>query len=89
MANFTGMDIPAVRNLSKQLKTRADEIRSISQQLTSQLESTPWKGPDREQFHGEWNGRYRQALNTVIQGLDQASTTATRNAHEQEQASSR
>jgi len=89
MANFTGMDIPAVRNLSKQLKSRADEIQSISQQLTSQLDTTPWKGPDRQQFHGEWHGRYRQALHTVVQGLEQASLTAHRNAEEQEQASSR
>ena len=89
MANFTGMDIPAVRNLSKQLKSRADEIRTISQQLTTQLDSTPWKGPDREQFHGEWTGRYRQGLNTVVTGLEQASQTAQRNADEQEQASSR
>lgn len=89
MANFTGMDIPAVRNLSKQLKGRADEIQGISRQLTAQLDSTPWKGPDRQQFHGEWSGRYRQALNTVVQGLEQASRTAQRNADEQEQASSR
>ena len=89
MANFTGMDIPAVRTLSKQLKSRADEIQSISQQLTAQLDSTPWQGADRQQFHGEWNSRYRQALNTVVQGLEQASQTAQRNANEQEQASSR
>jgi uncharacterized protein YukE len=80
MGNFTGMDIPAVRNLSKQLKSRADEIQSIQQQLTGQLDSTPWQGPDRE---------HRQALNAVIQGLEQASVRATRNANEQEQASSR
>lgn len=89
MANFSGMDIPAVRTLSKQLKSRADEIQTISQQLTAQLDSTPWQGADRQQFHGEWNGRYRQALGTVVQGLEQASQIAQRNANEQEQASSR
>lgn len=89
MANFTGMDIAAVRTLSRQLQVRADEIRSITQQLTGQLESTPWQGPDREQFHGEWTGQYTQALNTVVGGLEQASVTAQRNADEQEQASSR
>jgi uncharacterized protein YukE len=89
MANFTGMDITAVRSLSKQLKVRADEIQGISRQLTSQLDSTPWQGPDRQQFHGEWNGRYRHALNTVVQGLEQAAASARRNADEQEQASSR
>ena len=89
MASFSGMDIPAVRTLSKQLKSRAAEIQSISQQLTAQLDSTPWQGADRQQFHGEWNGRYRQALGTVVQGLEQAAQSAQRNANEQEQASSR
>jgi uncharacterized protein YukE len=89
MANFTGMDIPAVRKLSQQLKTRADDIEGISQQLTKQLDATPWQGADRQQFHGEWNSRYRQALKTVVQGLEAAAQTAQRNANEQEQASSR
>lgn len=89
MANFTGMDIPAVRTLSKQLTVRADEIRTITQQLTGQLDSTPWVGPDREQFHAEWTGQYTQALTAVAGGLEQAAATAQRNADEQEQASSR
>lgn len=89
MANFTGMDISAVRTLSRQLQVRADEIRTITQQLTGQLDSTPWRGADREQFHGEWTGQHTQALNTVVAGLEQASVNAQRNADEQEQASSR
>lgn len=89
MTNFTGMDIAAVRTLSKQLQTRADEIRTITQQLTGQLNATPWVGPDREQFHGDWNGQYTAALNSVVNGLEQASVRALRNSNEQEQASSR
>lgn len=89
MSNFTGMDIAAVRTLSKQLQTRADEIRTITQQLTGQLNSTPWVGPDREQFHGDWTGQYTAALNSVVNGLEQASMRALRNSNEQEQASSR
>ncbi|MDJ0770131.1 MAG: hypothetical protein QNJ12_15120 [Ilumatobacter sp.] len=89
MSNFTGMDINQVRVLSRQLQTRADEIRTITQQLTGQLNSTPWIGPDREQFHGEWTGQHTAALNSVVAGLEQASQTAMRNSNEQEQASSR
>lgn len=89
MSNFTGMDIAAVRTLSKQMKVRADEIRGISQQLTGQINSTPWIGPDREQFHGDWTGQYTAALNSVVNGLEQASMRALRNSNEQEQASSR
>jgi uncharacterized protein YukE len=89
MSNFTGMDIAAVRTLSKQMKARADEIRTITQQLTAQLDSTPWIGPDREQFHGDWTGQYTAALTNVVNGLEQASVRALRNSNEQEQASSR
>ena len=89
MSTFTGMDITAVRTLSKQLQMRADEIRSITQQLTGQLNSTPWVGPDREQFLGDWTGQYTAALNGVVTGLEQASLRAMRNANEQEQVSAR
>jgi uncharacterized protein YukE len=87
MNNFTGMDIPAVRNLSRQFQTRADEIRTLTQQLTGQLTSTPWIGADREQFHGEWTGQYTTALNNVVLGLENASAIALKNSNEQEQAS--
>lgn len=89
MSNFTGMDIAAVRTLSTQLQTRADEIRTITHQLTAQLNSTPWIGPDREQFHGDWTGQHTAALNSVVTGLEQAAMRAQRNSNEQEQASSR
>ena len=89
MSNFTGMDIQAVRNLAQQLQQKAGEIDSLRQQLTGQLDSTPWVGPDRERFHADWTGQYSTALNQVAEGLRDASTRATQNANEQEQASSR
>jgi hypothetical protein len=89
MSNFTGMDIPQVRTLSRQLQTRADEIRTITTQLSAQLKSTPWVGPDREQFLGDWSGQHTTALNNVIHSLEAASTRALKNSNEQEQASSR
>lgn len=87
MSNFTGMDIQAVRNLAAQLNQKAGEIDSLRQQLTGQLDSTPWIGPDRERFHSDWTGRYSTALNQVAEGLREASQRATQNANEQEQAS--
>ena len=87
MASFTGMDIAQVRQLSTTLKTKADEIRTIQNQLTSQLQSAQWVGPDRERFLGDWQSQHCSALNSVIQGLEGASTTASRNAQEQEAAS--
>lgn len=89
MSNFTGMDIQAVRNLAQQLQQKAGEIDSLRQQLTGQLDSTPWVGADRERFHSDWTGQYSTALNQVAEGLRDASARATQNANEQEQASSR
>jgi len=87
MSNFTGMDIQAVRTLAAQLTAKAGEIDTLRQQLTGQLENTPWVGPDREQFYGDWTGQYSTALTQVAEGLRNASQRATSNANQQEQAS--
>lgn len=84
---FTGMDIDAVRQLAQTMKTKAEEIRTLSQALTGQLQNTQWVGPDREKFTGDWQSQHVAALSRVAQGLDDASTAATNNATQQEQAS--
>jgi uncharacterized protein YukE len=87
MSNFTGMDIPAVRQLANQMRQRADEIGTITSQLTSQLQSTPWVGPDQQQFTGDWSSQHVTALNNVKQALIDAATRADRNAADQESVS--
>lgn len=84
---FTGMDIDAVRQLAQTMKTKAEEIRTLSQALTGQLQNTQWVGADREKFAGDWQSQHVAALSRVAQGLDDASTAATNNATQQEQAS--
>ena len=46
-------------------------------------------GPDADKFRNEWNGEHMAALTRVSQALQQASQQATRNAADQESASSR
>lgn len=87
MSYFTGMDIEAVRSLATQLNTKASDIDSLRQQLTSQIESTAWVGADRERFYGDWTGQYTAALNQVAEGLRTAATCATNNANQQETTS--
>lgn len=87
MSNYTGMDISAVRSLSAQMQSSAGQIRDLMRQLTSQLDSTAWTGPDRERFVGEWQSTHVQQLTAVANSLDNASTLAARNATEQESAS--
>lgn len=87
MANFTGMDIPAVRQLSSQMNQSAGQIRQLMQQLTSQLNGTQWVGPDRQRFESDWSGTYVNQLRQVAEALENASQRANANAQEQEQAS--
>ena len=87
MANFTGMDIPAVRQLSSQMTQSAGQIRQLMSQLTNQLNGTQWVGPDRQRFEGEWNGTYVSQLSQVATALEEAASRANQNANEQESAS--
>jgi uncharacterized protein YukE len=88
MANYTGMDIPAVRTLASQLNAKADEIESIANSLSSQLDGVQWVGFDATNFRNDWQGTHRTQLHAVASALRDASTRATANANQQEQASS-
>ena len=87
MAGFTGMDIEAVKQLSTQMRQKADEISQIKNQLTTALNGAQWVGPDRERFKSDWDGQCVQALTQVSQTLEQAGQAANQNAQQQEQAS--
>ena len=84
---FTGMDIDGVRQLSILMKNKSDEIRNIMQQLSGSLDNTQWVGADRERFKSDWASQHVASMNKVCQGLDEASTLASKNADEQQTAS--
>jgi uncharacterized protein YukE len=87
MAGFTGMDIQQVRQLSQQMRTKADEIEQISQQLTAALNGAQWVGPDQARFKSEWESNCVSALRQVCETLRSAGQAAEQNAVQQEQAS--
>ena len=87
MPRFSGMDIGQIRDLSRQLDRESREIRNTLAQLTSQLESAPWKGTDRERFISEWKSRHFAALQRVADGLATASRDTAAYANRQEAAS--
>ncbi len=87
MSQMTGMNIDEVRHLSTQLNQAADEIQHLISSLTSKISSTTWVGADRDRFHNDWTGPYVQQLTGVVNGLRDASQTASANATQQEQAS--
>lgn len=87
MAGFTGMDIAAVRTLASQLAAKADEIETIANGLTSQLDGVQWVGFDADSFRSDWHSTHRSQLHAVSAALRDASTRATANATQQEEAS--
>ena len=87
MTQYLGLDPTAVRQLAGSLSRVAGDIRNLTGQLTNQLQNTPWTGPDREHFVGEWQSNHICQLNNVANALEHASQQATKNAIDQETAS--
>ncbi|MDO5681787.1 MAG: WXG100 family type VII secretion target [Propionibacteriaceae bacterium] len=88
-AAFSGMDIGQVRQFATQLGQRASEIDTLLQQLTNQLSSTTWQGPDATQFRNDWQSTHATALRNVANALRDAQNKASTNATEQENTSAR
>lgn len=88
-ANFFGMDINAVRQLANQLGQKAQEIETLSAQLTTVLDNTEWMGPDATTFRNDWQSQHLTNLRNVANALKEAQNRANANAQEQEQTSAR
>jgi uncharacterized protein YukE len=84
---FIGMDVDAVRNLANQLNSKADEIDTIMNTLSSQLDGTQWVGTDADGFRSDWQGTHRAQLSAVAGALRDAATQATGNASQQDSTS--
>ncbi|WP_425955075.1 WXG100 family type VII secretion target [Xylanimonas sp. McL0601] len=87
MSGKLGMEVSEVRLLAKSLQNDAEQLTSIMQQVTSQLNGTFWKGADAERFRSDWQGHHRADLKTVAAALDEFGAKAKSNADEQEKAS--
>ncbi len=84
-----GADVAQLKTLGTKLQAGSQEIDNQKAMLTKVLAGTQWMGPDAEKFRNEWNGEHVAALTRVSQALQQASQQASRNAADQESASSR
>lgn len=83
-----GQDVEQVRQLATQLNSKASDIQSVISQLSSAVNSVEWRGQDAERFKLEWQSQHVPHLKQVAEALQTASQNASRNATEQQQASS-
>lgn len=89
MSNIThGMNIPEVEELARLLDQKANEIQTMMGNIDSKLNATNWVGPDATQFRNTWDSQHKRALTTIINDLQNASRQATKDAQQQQQASS-
>jgi uncharacterized protein YukE len=88
MTSFVGMDVQSVRTLASQLNAKAEEIDTIANALSNQLNGVQWVGTDGDAFRNDWQSTHRSQLQQVSAALRDASTRATSNANQQEETSS-
>lgn len=84
---FLGLDIEAVRRLSRQLHAQSDEVALATKELTTVVESTDWIGADHTAFLHEWQTQHAPALRRSSELLREAGDYAHQGGAAQEQAS--
>lgn len=82
-----GMDVEAVKSLASRMSVTADEIESTVRNLTSQLQGTEWRGPDRLTFENDWGSSASQQLTRIAAQLRETSQHLQREAAQQQSAS--
>lgn len=88
MSTFVGADVAALRQLSVQLLSSADELESLVNRLGGRVNAAQWRGPDSERFRGDWSQRHVGTIRNAASALRSASEAARTNAAQQETASS-
>jgi uncharacterized protein YukE len=58
--------------LGRSLKQQISSIEGVISAVTSALGGTMWVGPARDQFEGDWNTSFRNALGKLNQAFDAA-----------------
>lgn len=85
---FFGLDMIAIRHLSRQLETQADEVDSATRELAALIADTDWFGADQAAFMNDWNSVHAPGLRRAGALLREASAAANQGAQAQERASS-
>lgn len=88
MSGMVGMDVAGVRQLSKLMLSKADEIESAAKQVQKQVNSVKWVGADANRYRDDWNTTQMNNVRQVTEALRRAGKQAAKDADEQEKASS-
>ncbi|WP_353651054.1 hypothetical protein ABLG96_09310 [Nakamurella sp. A5-74] len=82
-----GMNTEQGRKLATSCTSDAQQILTITKDLTRQLQETEWYGQDADTFRNSWTSQYTKALKQVATALEGASAHLKKEAAAQDQAS--
>jgi hypothetical protein len=82
-----GADVEALRGLASSLQSAAGELERISTSLRSSLYALPWMGHDFQMITNDWERQYGPQLNSTATSLRSAAQVISRNADQQNSAS--
>lgn len=88
MGIFLGQVPEDVEALAAEFETRATEVETVIQTITTRLGSTNWVGSDRDAFEASWTGEHTNNLTQLANALRETGTIANNNAQQQRTASS-
>ena len=82
-----GADVEELDRLARKFDEEAQQISQATQQISSQVQSTWWKGSDADRFKSEWNSNYASQLRKIAEALKQVGSTVRKQAAQQRQTS--
>lgn len=88
MSGFLGQVPEEVEALAAEFDTKAGEVETLIQSVTTRLGATNWVGSDRDNFEATWNGEMTSNLTQLANTLRETGTIANNNAQQQRTASS-
>ncbi|GAY17822.1 WXG100 family type VII secretion target [Mycobacterium sp. shizuoka-1] len=85
-----GMDVDAVENTGRQLKSHAANVGNLVSQIDKVVQSltSVWDGKDAQTFVNDWWPQHKKALLDAQNQIDGLGQSALNNASEQRNVSS-
>jgi hypothetical protein len=85
---FHGADVAQLRHLATAMRSAGTTLQLQLSNFSSGVASTRWPGPDAEHFRQDWKSGYSRVLRDAVAFLNSAAAELSRNANEQDAASS-
>ncbi|HLU63079.1 MAG TPA: WXG100 family type VII secretion target [Protaetiibacter sp.] len=88
MSGFLGQIPEEVEALAAEFDNKAGDVETLIAAITQRLQSTTWRGADREAFEASWSGEMTNNLTQLANALRETGQIANNNAQQQRTASS-